>query len=256
MPYTVAFFGATGGCTNACLTHLLLSSDYKAIALVRTPQKLIDSLKRQPGITDAILAQKLSIVQGDATDVATVKRTLLFQGDGHANSTPKLVDAIISGIGAYPRQQTTTTLVSALREIYAEQQQQENKPVVTVISTTGLASPAGAKEDVPIGLRTLYHSLLAEPHKDKKRMEEILSDKENSALFRGVVIVRPTLLKGDGIVQSKDASSKTVRAGTEFEPVTGYTISRADVGRWIWKNMLLSEDRGEKWIGRRVSLAY
>ncbi|RAO66703.1 uncharacterized protein BHQ10_002715 [Talaromyces amestolkiae] len=273
MPYSVAFFGATGGCTNACLASLLLFSEYQAIALARTPQKLLDSLKKQPGITDAILAQRLSIVKGDATNVADVKRTLLFQADDNKNSNaePKLVDAIVSGIGAYPQrkkgtwltfemdnrnitEQSTTALVSAMQEIRAQQQQQqEHKPVVTVISTTGLAIPAGSKEDVPFGLQTLYHSLLAEPHKDKKRMEEIIS--ENAALFQGVIITRPTLLNGDGIVKV-DGVRKTVRAGTEDAPAKGYLISRSDVGGWIWENVLKPTEHGKKWYGRRVSLAY
>jgi hypothetical protein len=270
MPYTVAFFGATGGCTNACLASLILFSDYQAIALARTPQKLLDSLRKQPGITDAVLSERLHIVKGDATVVADVKRTLLGQAD-NSNTEPNLVDAIVSGIGAYPQrkkgtllsfemdnaqitEQSTTALVSALREIHTEQHP-VHKPVVTVISTTGLATPAGSKEDVPFGLQTLYHSLLAEPHKDKKRMEEILSEKENAALFQGVIITRPTLLSGDGIVKV-DGVRKTVKAGTEDAPAKGYLISRADVGGWIWENVLKSEQRGEKWYGRRVSLAY
>lgn len=269
MPYSVAFFGATGGCTNASLASLILFSDYQAIALARTPQKLLDSLKKQPGITDAILAERLSIVKGDATNVADVKRTLLFQGDNNNNAEPKLVDAIVSGIGAYPQrkkgtlitfemdnpnitEQSTTALVSAMREIHNEQHP-ENKPVVTVISTTGLATPAGSKEDVPFGLQTLYHSLLAEPHKDKKRMEEIIT--ENAALFRGVIITRPTLLSGDGIVKV-DGVRKAVRAGTEDAPAKGYLIARSDVGGWIWENVLKPAEHGEKWYGRRVSLAY
>lgn len=272
MPYSVAFFGATGGCTNACLASLLLFSDYQAIALARTPQKLLDSLKKQPGITDAVLTERLSIVKGDATNVADVKRTLLFQADNKSSAEPKLVDAIVSGIGAYPQrkkgtlltfemdnpnitEQSTTALVSAMREIHAEQQFEHNKPVVTVISTTGLATPAGSKEDVPFGLQTLYHSLLAEPHKDKKRMEEIISEKDNAALFRGVIIARPTLLSGDGIVKV-DGVRKTVRAGTEDAPAKGYSISRSDVGGWIWENVLKPTEHGKKWYGRRVSLAY
>jgi hypothetical protein len=141
-----------------------------------------------------------------------------------------------------------------MREIHAEKQPQY-KPVVTVISTTGLATPAGSKEDVPFGLQTLYHFLLAEPHKDKKRMEEILSEKDNAALFQGVIITRPTLLSGDGIVKV-DGIRKTVRAGTENAPAKGYSISRADVGGWIWENVLKSAEHGQKYYGRRVTLAY
>lgn len=270
MPYSVAFFGATGGCTNACLANLILFSDCQAVALARTPQKLLDSLKKQ-GITDGVLAERLSIVKGDATNVADVKRTLLFQADNKSNVEPKLVDAIVSGIGAYPRrkkgtllsfemdnpnitEQSTTALISAMREIHNEHHP-ETKPVVTVISTTGLATSAGSKEDVPFGLQTFYHVLLAEAHKDKSRMEEIISERNNSSLFQGVIIVRPTLLGGDGIVKV-DGARKKVRAGTEDAPAKGYLISRSDVGGWIWENVLKPADRGETWYGKRVSLAY
>jgi len=43
---TVAFFGATGGVTNAVLVHTL-KAGYRATALVRTPQKLRDQLTAQ-----------------------------------------------------------------------------------------------------------------------------------------------------------------------------------------------------------------
>ncbi|OKL58231.1 hypothetical protein UA08_06842 [Talaromyces atroroseus] len=259
--YTVTFVGATGGCTNACLTHFLLSNndhlEYKAIALARTPSKLIESLKRQPGITDSILDRKLTIVQGDGTNAADIKKALFYQAQ---IPLPKLVDAVVSGIGSYPVRQKGTllsltlaspniaqnfsiALITALREIYSERPDIETKPVVSVISTTGLPSP---KEDVPFGMRTLYHHALKVPHEDKAKMEELLmSAYEKEALFKAVVIVRPTLLTGDGIILP-DTNKKTVRAGTVLNPAKGYLISRGDVGEWIWANILLSDDRGGK----------
>lgn len=273
--YTVAFFGATGGCANACLAHLLLSNDrnmqYKAVALARTPSKLIDSLKKQPGITDIILDQKLSIVQGDATNTADVKKTVLHQTQTDS-SLPKLVDAVVSGIGGYPvrqkgslltfamdnpriTEQFSNALITALQEIYAERKDINTRPVVLAISTTGLDAPHGGKQDVPFGLRTFYYYVLKEPHRDKHMMEQLLTDaSKNQVLFQGLVIARPTLLTSSGIIQP--GAKKTVKAGTELEPVTGYLIAREDVGRWIWENILSSSDRGKKWYGRKVSLAY
>jgi hypothetical protein len=275
MSYTVTFVGATGGCTNACLTHLLLSSDdqveYQAIALARTPSKLIESLKKQPGITDSILARKLTIVQGDGTNVANIKKALLYQSQtsDSSESLPKLVDAVVSGIGSYPvREKGTlmtltiaapniardfsTALIAALREIYSERPDIQHKPVVSVISTTGLPS---SKEDVPIGMQTLYHWGLKVPHEDKARMENLLTAAyEKEDLFKAVVILRPTLLMSDGILRPE--KTKTIKAGTEDKPAKGYLIAREHVGGWIWTNILLSEDRGKKWFGQKVTLAY
>ncbi|KAH8705921.1 hypothetical protein BGW36DRAFT_368389 [Talaromyces proteolyticus] len=262
---TIAFFGATGGCTNACLAYLIKSNlDYKAVALARTPQKLKDSLIRQ-GFTDAVISKKLTIIQGDATDVSDVKRVLLFQ---QQNGGTRLVDGIVSGLGGSPMikegtwfsvtidnpnvtEQTTTTLVTALKDLYSENDNLKNsKPFVTVISTTGLASE-NEKEDVPFFFRTLYHYFLAVPHADKRRMEEIVGSTENKHLFKGVVITKPSLLTGDGSLTAGKGLAK-VRSGTEDQPAVGYFITRTDVGEWIWEEVC--KKGGSEWFGRKVSL--
>src|ERR1700712_4294376 len=93
---TVAFFGATGGCTNACLAYTLLNG-YHARALARTPSKLTALLLPQPGITQDILSSQLEIITGDATDVESVKKTLLVNTDSNNTCTP--VTSIISAVG-------------------------------------------------------------------------------------------------------------------------------------------------------------
>jgi putative NADH-flavin reductase len=83
----VAFFGATGGCANACLVQTLLNS-HNAVALVRSASKLKGMIaSKVPKDT----VGNLEIVEGDVTDVESVSRTLRHAG--------KEVDTIISGIG-------------------------------------------------------------------------------------------------------------------------------------------------------------
>lgn len=268
---TFAFIGATGGCTNSCLAHLLLSDlGYKAIALARTPQKLIDSLLRQPGITESIIADKLTIIKGDAMTVADMKKILLIPQNDGEKSPAAVVDGIISGVGAVPSlekgkllsvkfdnpnitEQSSTTLLAALREVYAErdQQQEGKKPLLAVVSTTGITEK-DEKADVPCLFKPGYHYLLATPHEDKRKMEAIITSPENQALFRAVVITKPALLTGDGNLSTAKGLAK-IRIGTEEKPAVGYFISRADVGEFIWEEVCKKEE--PRWFGKKVTLA-
>lgn len=231
---TIAFFGATGGCANACLTYTLLNG-YNARALARTPSKLTTLLLSQPGITQEILSRQLEIIEGDATDVESITKTLITNSG--PSSTPNgactLVTSIISGLGGTPTmsftkeskcatiqmrmpalphielsnphitEQATRALLAALAKIASErfasfEAYRDVAPRVTVISTTG-NSPGN--EDVPVLFRPMYSILLPIPHADKLQMEKLL-DKEvglghAGVLAAGVVVVRPSLLTGD-----------------------------------------------------------
>jgi hypothetical protein len=276
---TFAFIGATGGCTNSCLAHLLLSDlGYKAIALARTPQKLIDSLLRQPGITESIIADKLTIIQGDATSVSDMKKILLIPQNGQGSTTAYgekspgavVVDGIVSGVGAVPSlekgkllsvkfdnpnitEESSTTLITALREVYAErdQQQEGKKPILAVVSTTGITEK-DEKRDVPCLFKPGYHYLLATPHEDKKKMEAIITSAENQALFKAVVITKPAFLTGDGNLSTAKGLAK-IRIGTEEDPAVGYFIARADVGEFLWEEVCKKEE--PRWFGKKVTLA-
>ncbi|KAL1964404.1 hypothetical protein VTN77DRAFT_6962 [Rasamsonia byssochlamydoides] len=273
---TIAFFGATGGCANACLAHTLRAG-YSAVALARTPSKLRNMLQQQDGITEEMLATQLRIVQGDATDVVAVKRTILA-GDG------KLVRTIVSGIGARPSfkrqskcsiipcltldnpqitEQGMTALVAALREIYVEEKDSDSnsnthdKPLLATISSTGLTKPHEPR-DVPFLMRGMYRILLAIPHADKRKMEALIE--ANADVFGGYVIVRPTLLTGDGKIKitpgkgkEEDQGWRKLKVGTVDKPAVGYTIDRADVGRWIFEEVVRAG--GKRWIGEKVTLA-
>ncbi|KAK9354061.1 hypothetical protein V1505DRAFT_132545 [Lipomyces doorenjongii] len=257
---TIAIFGATGGCANASLVHSLLAG-YDVSALARTPSKLTSQLLAQ-GLTQQILDQHLTIIQGDATNVGDVKRTLVSNG--------KLVSFIISGLGGKPVLQkslrrpvtldnpdicssTIEALLNALRAAYDENPSTAAiKPLLAYVSTTGISD---GPEDVPFGFQFLYHVLLAVPHEDKRKMERTLkshmTQSESEHLLRGVVGVRASLLTG-GIDYKAGKGWKTLRVGTEERPAIGYTVPRSDVGEWIFEE-LVKNDGGE-WVGKIVTL--
>lgn len=116
----------------------------------------------------------------------------------------------------------------------------------------------------------LYHYLLAVPHKDKKEMERLLVAEMRKAVpecaIGGFVVVRPSLLT-DG----KRLGTEKVRVGVEVEggegtkekgkgegegrPAVGYTISRDDVGGWMFDEIVRGGDR-ERFVGKMVSITY
>ncbi|OAQ30462.1 hypothetical protein K457DRAFT_18309 [Linnemannia elongata AG-77] len=280
-----AFLGATGGCTNACLAHTLLAG-FHASALARTPSKLVQMLLAQ-GIPQTTIDSQLRIVKGDSGDVSAVKNILLVPSTstaaGEGEEAFGLVSAIVSGIGGVGKLQwslrrpvtvndpdlctnAAKTVVQALREIYETHPSLvasgRKKPSITVISSTGISQ---GPEDVPFGLRTLYHVILADPHKDKREMENLaLENANNNAVlssttdaegkvFGGAIIVRATLMKGDQSI--KDGKGwKKLKVGTEDKPAVGYSVRRADVGEWIFEEVVRAEDEGVKWFGQKVTL--
>lgn len=249
---TIAFFGATGGCANACLTYTLLHG-YNARALARTPSKLTALLLSQPGITREILSHQLEIIEGDARDVESIMKTLII------NSTPKsapsgactLVTSIISGIGGAPTiaftkeskcaktqmrmpalphvqlsnphitEQTTSALLEALAKIAADrfasfEAYRAVAPRVTVISTMGHLP---GNKDVPFWFRPMYSVLLPIPHADKLQMEKLL-DKEiglgnAGVLAAGVIVVRPSFFTGDHLVPVFEGERRGEGVGLE-----------------------------------------
>ena len=69
-------------------------------------------------------------------------------------------------------------------------------------------------------------------------MEDLFrADRDRSTtlerLFSSITGVRPTLLTdGEPVGQDK------IRVGTEKSPEMGYTISRRDVGTWVFENVV------------------
>jgi hypothetical protein len=81
-------------------------------------------------------------------------------------------------------------------------------------------------------------------------MERLLAA---STAVSGWSMVRPSLL-----TNGKALGTDKVRVGTEKEPAVGYTISRDDVGLWIWEKMLKGEgvEGVEAWKGTKPTLTY
>ena len=157
-------------------------------------------------------------------------------------------------------QEGLTTILSALRSLRRENVITEaQRPLLVAISSTGLSST----RDVPLAYYGLYHVVLKVPHEDKKAMESVIAkattETGDDAPISGFVIPRPTLLfNGEGKGVSK------VRAGWEVhpeavnakeakgsKPAIGYSIRRADVGAWIFEEVV--RGKGD-WVNKCVSL--
>lgn len=97
----------------------------------------------------------------------------------------------------------------------------------------------------------LYKLLLARPHKDKRDMENLLSAAAAAQeQIRDFVIVRCSFMTNGPVY-----GEAKVRVGTEEKPEVGYTISREDVGKWIFDSVVKDEGR-ERWAGVKVCLTY
>jgi hypothetical protein len=218
-------------------------------------------LLEEHSVPQSTLDTHLTIVPGSATDVSAVKALL-----AHGPST------IISGVGGAPKLKANplrpfsldqpticadavAAIVAALRELSAAGEP-STKPHLVVISSTGI----GATQDVPLAMRPLYRWALAVPHADKRAMEDAVVGAALAAdsPLAGFVVVRPAFLL-DGKGKGLDA----VRAGWERHasdearevgpgPAVGYTIARADVGAWIFEELV--KGNVEEWDGRCVSL--
>jgi hypothetical protein len=112
-----------------------------------------------------------------------------------------------------------------------------------VISGTGIDDQ---DRDIPLAMVPLYHWMLPIPHADKKAMEDILTDEvkagKTNSVIKGFVSVRPSFLNtkpgaGVGTLRVCIVKNKTVD-----KAAIGYTISRDDVGDWIFEVLLKKEN--------------
>ncbi|KAM0749336.1 hypothetical protein T439DRAFT_327057 [Meredithblackwellia eburnea MCA 4105] len=222
----VAFFGSTGGCTLSALVKAL-NSGARSRALVRTPSKLTDLLASE-GVSPNTISNYLVIVQGNAKDEEAVKKTLRTE-------TGELCERIVFGIGAKPEfkglkpvaddpsvcevaMKTIITAISHLPYSVA--------PSIVGVSSTGITK---VKRDVPLAYYHLYHLVLASAHEDKRLMEEAMIEGQRSGILSSYTIVAATLL-----TSGAEKGLAKVKVGTETAPAIGYSISRKDVGGWIW----------------------
>ncbi|KAF2261305.1 hypothetical protein CC78DRAFT_500327 [Lojkania enalia] len=262
---TIAFFGATGGCTGSSLAHALREG-HSCTALVRTPEKLRDILTSQYSIPTSTIAAQLTIHVGDIKDPNVVSKAIVSP-----NQSSHLVDIIYSGIGGTPvlgnsirepfkitdpticevGMKCIFTALSNLQATGISATCDGRNPLLICISTTGVSAK---HRDVPLPIYPLYHWALAAPHKDKKAMESVVINDKNEHI-RDFVIVRPTLLS-----DSEPRGISKVRAGWEWGakedqepgPRMGYYVGRKDVGEWIYRRVIAEGG----WDGRCVSLTY
>ena len=197
------------------------------------------------GVPESTIQDHLTITQGDVLDVNACKGPLTL------NNRP--ADVIISGIGMVNMSElwygstlcgdATTNILAAL-----EQLKLAKKPLLVVLSTTGITN---GPRDVPLLFTFLYHVLLASPHKDKKKMENIITEhaKSSQSAISGFVVVKPSLL-----MDGEACGTQLVRMGTEQQPAIGYTIRRNDVGQWMYENLIGGD--GHRFAGQKLSLTY
>ncbi|KAK4048643.1 hypothetical protein OIV83_004613 [Microbotryomycetes sp. JL201] len=242
-----------------------------ALVVVRTPQKLWDMLNARP-LDNSKVPKLLTMVTGDAKNLESVKELLSVR--------PKL---IVFGVGGTPAFQLSITTpvtltdphicASAMMTLFdaltATPELKSNPPPVAAISTTGISSTV---KDVPFALRAMYKYTLHVPHVDKLEMENILTSKAYE-LGSQWILIKPSLLT-DAPPTSVDAKCptqrpKTIKVGWEGGPdgpAVGYTISRDDVGKWLYESVvhpiaIQNTQQGvEKveceWFGRKVSVTY
>ncbi|KAF2708686.1 hypothetical protein K504DRAFT_433109 [Pleomassaria siparia CBS 279.74] len=264
---TIAFFGATGGCSGTILAAALRAG-HKCTALARTPEKLRKFLINEHSIPESTIDSQLTIHSGNVKDPAAASQALISP-----TNSSVLVDHVVSGIGAAPVFQWTPPFVTiddpnlchtGIAAILAAVDllvnkgitaaQDGRKPLITVISTTGISKKA---RDVPYLHFPFYHGLLRVPHIDKRKMEAFLFE-DNGVHFRDFVVIRPTLL-----MDYKPYGLDSVRAGWEWGvggaekngvkepgPQMGYTIGRKDVGNWTFVKVI--QEGG--WEGKCISL--
>lgn len=248
-PKAIVFLGATGGCGFGALRRSL-EAGHICIALCRTPSKLTEKLP-------ADLQGNLRIEKGNALEAGDIARCL-----EHPTRPGSFVDSISFSIGGafQPSKMTIdnpTVCENSIKALLTAIDQRRSssspsgplsgKPHIISISSTGITDMG---RDVPLVFVPLYHVMLKDPHKDKKAMEAALA-----ASSERWTLVRPSLLT-DGAV-----SNSPVRVGIEDvvskqveSKAVGYTISREDVGKWIFENLI--QQTSDKLVGKAATVTY
>ncbi|KAK2007859.1 hypothetical protein LZ32DRAFT_34530 [Colletotrichum eremochloae] len=245
-PKTILFLGATGGCGLSALRRSL-DAGFTCIALCRTPSKLASVLLPEQ-------YPNLRIAQGNAHEAHVVARHLVSPLD-----PIRFVDAVVSSIGAWfdmrkmnledvhVCEKGMAVLLDALRNLRTEKGVSGN-PRILGLSSTGISKFG---RDTPLLIAPLYKGLLHVPHEDKRAMEELLF-----ASNEAWTVVRASLL-----TNGKEQPPGAVRVGLEDpskgveQLAIGYTISREDVGRWIFENVL-QKDGNDEFVRKVATITY
>jgi nucleoside-diphosphate-sugar epimerase len=254
---TILFLGATGGVGLSALRRSL-AAGHTCIALCRTPANLTAQLN------NTTTPSNLHIIGGNAHSVADLHTCFTHPSTVSSGG----VDIIVSSIGARPTLRGMSDAhvcgkgMQALLEALRKQREEGNGngdgdgkavkvPRLVVVSTTGISDVA---RDVPLLVTGLYKVLLHTPHTDKKKMEKMVREAGKAGE------VEWTIVRGS-LYTNGPATEGLVRVGVE-DPVKGvlekealgYTISREDVGKWVFDECLDKE--GREWVGKAAILTY
>jgi hypothetical protein len=251
-------FGATGGCA-ANVVVAALHAGINCVAMVRTPAKLRGLLEDQYKVPPKTLDAHLVIVQGNIRSVEDIKRTLTVSG--------RLPDRILFTVGGSPIVQFSLfapitiddphiceegmkNLITALRSCAAENVPLGplgGRPVLITISTISMST----RRDLAYLYYPLEYWLLNIPRNDKKAMEKVIfaAALGSSSPFGGFAMVRPPLLtEGEALGPTKvkagwvwpdeQRKEKLAAGQKEAGPMIGWSITKADVGKWIFDNLI------------------
>ncbi|RYP89316.1 hypothetical protein DL769_000071 [Monosporascus sp. CRB-8-3] len=272
---TIAFFGATGGCGLSAL-RLSLAAGHTCIALCRTPSKLTNrfSSAQYPNIT---------VVQGNAHDADAVARCLVVPSGPSDQTNPgtHLVDTIVFSVGGafiwsrltlddpHVCERGIAAVLEAIGTVRARASPSTGpspspgprqgvtgwRPTIVAVSTTGISR---AGRDIPLLMVPLYRGVLSVPHADKRALEDRLVARGSSGGDCGYdyVVVRPSLLS-DGAKPERDirVGVEDLRAEVHESREIGNAISREDVGRWIFEE-LVEGGRRRRYHGKAVSITW
>ncbi|CAO3597804.1 unnamed protein product [Absidia cylindrospora] len=228
----IAVLGGSKGCARQMVAQGLSkpgASD-EFILLVRNPDNVEYDQEQKA---------KLIIIKGDAHDPTAVRQ--LVEG----------ADIVVTSIGSGVTATFKMTIpnvcekgIQVLLDVIGSIDDPARRPRrLVAVSTTG-AMDGG---EVPFLFRPLYHLALAEPHKDKKALEEhITSTAPSLTPPLDYVIVRPSLLTNGALTGHYRADTKRV---------VGYTISRSDVGHFLLEQCL-DDETVKKWVNQYVVVTY
>jgi hypothetical protein len=233
--------------------------------VVRTPSKL-EALLKSNNVPSSQIEQHLTILPGNVKDTTAISSALF-----HPSFPGGVCSFIISGLGGKPVfkpnpfrptlddpticQDATRNVLDCLK---AGLKPGMKKPVFVGIGTTGLSDHG---RDIPLPMVPLYHWFLPVPHKDKKAVENMLDEdvrKGSESVLDSFVALRCSLFT-DGAEKGVEKVKVSRETKDKLEDrERGYTISRKDVGGWIFTKLVecWEGDGKEKYGARFVSITY
>jgi len=132
-----------------------------------------------------------------------------------------------------------------LRKDHGLEETSQGVPHIVAVSSTGLSERT---RDLPWLMIPMYRLLLGTAHADKRKMEKMLI--ESGERF---TVVRGSLYAGSGEGKIRVGVEDLVKGVVESTAI-GYTISREDVGRWVFEEIV--EGEAGKWVGKAATITY